>query len=178
MGEGWGITSIFLHNYQPRPELDSYRDMRRGGCWPWKCRHNVLLVWQIPHEGIFPLPAHPMPPCHTTGTSTEHPSTGKRQSYGPCTSESNSASQSGLLLERYKCRVSSSHSGTAMLTSHTTLYNVRASCWGLAFRQHTVLFLFSSGGCCSCFGLGSVPFPQVWGFQKLVNLLTFPHLTL
>lgn len=83
-----------------------------------------------------------------------------------------------MLLERYKCRVSSSHSGTAMLTSHTTLYNVRASCWGLAFRQHTVLFLFSSGGCCSCFVLGSVPFPQVWGFQKLVNLLTFPHLTL
>lgn len=126
--------------------------------------------------GIFPLPDHPIPPCHPTATPTEHPSTGKRQSCGPCTSESNSASQSGLLLERYKCRVSSVLSGTAMLTSHATLYNVRASCWGLAFRKHTVLFLFSSGCCCSVVPVliwDLFPSPQVWGFQKLVYLLTF-----
>lgn len=120
LGREWRITSIFLHIYQPRPELDTYRNMRRGGCWPWKCRNNVLLVWQIPHEGIFPLPAHLIPPCHPTGTPTEYPSTDKRQSCGPCTSESNSASQSGLLLERYKCRVSSFHSGTAC-SHHTSL---------------------------------------------------------
>lgn len=143
-------------------------------------------------RGLFPLLAYLIPPCHPTGTAAEHPSTGKRQSCGPCISESNSASQSGLLLERYKRRMSSLHSGTAMLTSHTTWYNVRSSCWGLAFRQHTVLFLFSSGGCCSVVPVliwDLFPFPasgvfrswficllfHIWHFELLYLPFWHPH---
>lgn len=138
--------------------------------------HVVGMMDTPVNGGLLPLPAPHIPPCHAIGTPTDHPSTGKRQSCGPFMSKSSSASQSGLQLKRYKCRVRVVHSRTALLTSHTTLDNLRTACWGLDFREQMVfafvfqwLLLF----CCFCFGLGSVPLSHVWGFQKLVYFSYF-----
>lgn len=117
--------------------------------------------------GLLPLHAHPIPPCNLTGTPTNHASKGKRQSCGSFTWDQLSQS---IRTAAWKIQTwSSGHRRAAMLTSHTTSYNLRTPCWLLAFREHTIpwfCFPVAAAGLLFLFWFGICPSPFTLGFSE------------
>lgn len=124
------------------------------------------------HGGLL-LPAHPTPLCRPTGTPCDHPSKSKKPSCGPfpsspalpvnegCVEDTNVefCSQQDLdtHIEHFPCNL-------------RTPYRVSS-----LREQTTLIFVFQwlLPSFCSLFWFGICSFPLLWGFQKLVDFLTF-----
>lgn len=110
---------------------------------------------------------------HPIRTPRDHPSKGKKPSCGLFPSESSSACQSGLH-GRYKLEFCSQQD----LDTHIKHFpcNVRTPCGVSPLREQTTLifvFQWLLLSFCSLFWFGICSFPLHWGFQKLLDFLTF-----
>lgn len=134
---------------------------------PRTCSEHEECPWEWRPP---PLSAHPTSPCHLTGTPTDHPSEGKRQRCGLCTSASSSGCQSGPL-ERYKSRVLFTAGHDAHIRHHfVQLKDILLASSSKGTNQSCFCFPVAIA-VVPCFSLGYVPLPSLLSFPKLVYFL-------